>query len=51
MIGLRDALGIEIFSDFFDGVVFAFALDRSHDRSERIAVGFSAGKPEFFRRP
>ncbi len=52
VIGLRDALGVEILADFFGGTrARALLFESRHDHGERVAVGFGAGKSELFRRP
>jgi hypothetical protein len=50
VIGLRDALGVEILANFMGDVMLAL-LESGHDHGQRVAVGIGAGKSEFFRRP
>jgi len=51
VIGLIDALGVEVLADLARDIMAARLLKVRHDDSERIAVGFGAGEPKLFRRP
>ena len=49
VIGLGDALGVEILADLAGDVVGA--LDLAHNDRQGITVRLGAGQAEFFRRP
>ena len=51
LVGLRDALGVEILAHLAEHVVVAGLLEVGHHDLLRVGVGGGAGHAHFFRRP
>src|ERR1700719_880486 len=51
MVGLRDALGVEVAADLVQHIVIARLLEIGHHHRFRVILRLGAAEAEFFRRP